>query len=121
VISGYALGSAAHPCNDPCGKPGAVGDAGLIPGYGMAVKKRSWSANNASQDLLDLTAKKDGICNCTGLVIISIYVVSLVMLCVFASLPSFLLSYSKKEFKISFTSSNSLSFLIPKSYNFLDQ
>jgi hypothetical protein len=68
VISGYA----GHPCNDPCGKPGAVGDAELIPGYGMTVKKLRWPDINASQDLLDLTAKKNGICNGTALVIISI-------------------------------------------------
>jgi hypothetical protein len=63
---------AGHSCNDPPGKPGAVGDADSIPGYGMGCQKTEVPDNNASQDLLDLTAKKDVICNCTGLVIISI-------------------------------------------------
>jgi hypothetical protein len=44
-----------------------------IPCNGWAVKRRSWSANNAFQDLLDLTAKKDVICNRTALGMISIH------------------------------------------------
>jgi hypothetical protein len=37
--------------------------------------RQKWisAANNASQDLLDLAAKKNVICNFTGLVIISMY------------------------------------------------